>query len=307
MESKVNYTIVGLFVILLGIGLVAVSFWLTEARHQKSYNPYLVFMGESVSGLSEQSSVLFNGVRVGYVKTITLDPNNPQRVRLLLMISDETPINASTTATLMSQGITGLTYVGLKARAANAPPLEKVAGQPYPVIPSEPSLLMQLNEVLRHVTDNIQDMSNSLKRVFTPENTAAFSATLANVKVFTGMLAKNSDDVDASIKSARSMLANADQASERLPAAVKQLQETMASAKQMTESVGQAGKQISATMRDGRVAINEIRQQVVPNIVSATDRLDKMLADAQALAKRLKQQPSALIRPTLPPPPGPGE
>ena len=115
MESKVNYTIVGLFVILLGIGLVAISFWLTEARHQKAYNPYLVFMGESVSGLSEQSSVLFNGVRVGYVKTITLDPENPQRVRLLLMISDETPINASTTATLMSQGITGLTYVGLKA------------------------------------------------------------------------------------------------------------------------------------------------------------------------------------------------
>src|SRR5262245_37042478 len=128
MEPRVNYVIVGLFVVVLTTLLVAALIWFTAAQH-KPHQIYLVYMNEPATGLSIDAPVKFNGVDVGTVKDIRLNYSNPKQVCLELSIETGTPINQSTMATLMVQGITGVTYVGLSASAVHAPPLEIKPGE----------------------------------------------------------------------------------------------------------------------------------------------------------------------------------
>ena len=82
MEPKVNYLLVGLFVVVLGATSLLVVLWLSKGDYRGVYDRYYTYMRESVSGLSIDSSVRYRGVEVGRVKEIILDPDNPEEVRL---------------------------------------------------------------------------------------------------------------------------------------------------------------------------------------------------------------------------------
>lgn len=195
MEPKVNYLVVGLFVVILTLILAAGLIWLTAAEH-KPHTMYLVYMNEAATGLMPEAPVKFNGVDVGYVKTIELNPDNPQQVILILSIETDTPINQSTTATLMIQGITGVTYVGLTAHARHAPPLVIKPGESYPAIPYTPSLLVQLNSVLRDLGAGMKALRHAFQEVLTPENLSYISQSMQDISQITHSLSKNAQKLD---------------------------------------------------------------------------------------------------------------
>ncbi|MDF3054463.1 MAG: hypothetical protein K0Q74_370 [Gammaproteobacteria bacterium] len=205
METRANYIIVGLFVIGFSTILVCLLLWFL-AGQQREYNKYLVYMSESVTGLTKEAPVRFNGVDVGYVADIALNPKNQQQVKLLLNVTVGTPVNQGTIATLMTQGITGVTYVGLKAKTPKAKPLIVLPGNHYPIIPSEPSLLTQLDTVIRELTSNMKQISTAFQTLLNEENQKAIHDILANSAKFTQTLAGNSDEINKSFKEITAVL-----------------------------------------------------------------------------------------------------
>ena len=97
METKLNYALVGLFVIVLGGALLSAVLWLTVGgTEKKQYDRYLVYFTESVAGLNPKAPVKYRGVEVGRVATIEIDPGNPERVEIVLEIERGTPIRQDT-------------------------------------------------------------------------------------------------------------------------------------------------------------------------------------------------------------------
>ncbi len=199
MEPKVNYLVVGLFVVGLAAILIVALIWFTAAQH-KPHKTYQVYMTEPATGLIVQAPVKFNGVDVGTVKDIKLNYANPKQVCLILSIEEGTPINQGTTATLMVQGITGVTYVGLSAKTLNAPPLQILPGERYPIIPYTPSLLVQLNNVLRDVADTMKSIRVVFKNLLTEQNQHNIENSLANIAKFTDTMANNTQRIDEIFK-----------------------------------------------------------------------------------------------------------
>ncbi len=191
MQSKVNYTAVGIFVMGLSIALVVAIFWLSGISNKKDYRMYLVLMHEDVGGLTVESPVHFSGVKVGYVKSIGLDENNSKLVRLKLAIDPKIKITTSTYATLNMQGITGIVYVNLKAETENAPLLKTLPGQTMPVIASRPSLLNRLSETLPEVATQIKNLSSGISKVLDDENRQSLKSSLQNVNQLTQDLQEN--------------------------------------------------------------------------------------------------------------------
>lgn len=278
MESRVNYLVVGIFVISLTALLLVTIYWLTQSSN-KDYAYYYVYMNEAVSGLTKDAPVKFNGVEVGSVTNICLNPKNPQQVQLLLQIEKETPINQSTTATLMTQGITGVTYVGLKAKAPTAPPLQKPADSQFPVIPSTPSLLLELDTAIREATHTLQQMGDVLDKVFDKENQKSLKEFLANMDQISTVLSKNSRQIDASIKSAQVFLKNTAAASKNFQVTVQSINQTMGS----------------------------IAEQSVPSFNQSMDKLQQVLINLELISTELQNNPSMLVRGKTPTPLGPGE
>ena len=92
--------------------------WLAAGRTAgKEYDSYLVYLTESVSGLNRQAPVKYRGVVVGLVREIALDPEELERVRVMLAIERGMPIKQDTVAMLSTQGLTGIAYLDLRAGA----------------------------------------------------------------------------------------------------------------------------------------------------------------------------------------------
>ncbi len=296
MGSKANYTLVGLFVIGLGVTLVWLILWIAAPHNGKSYKKYLVYMDETVSGLSEQAPVKYNGVTVGSVQHIKLNPKNPQEVVLLLNIVEGTPITTSTIATLKSQGVTGINYVGLKAKTADAPMLTKTGTEPYPVIPSEPSLLVQLGTALHDVTENIKQLSTSIHGVFDEENQEAFKESLQNIEKFTKTLSNNSREIDRSLKNADTMLANTAKASKKLPQSIDQFNDALVEIKHASKALQRLSNKATSTLSDGEVVLSNVNSQTLPSILQTSDQLSNLLGELAHLTNTLKRDPSIIIR-----------
>ena len=146
MESRINYTIVGIFVVLLLAGLVSFVYWLGKYGYKQEHDYYYVYMVESVSGLSSEASVKYRGVDVGIVEKMGLNPKNSEEVELLLKLKHGTQIKVDTRATLKSFGMTGLAFVELTGGRKDAPLLAR--GDTIPIIPAAPSTYARLDESL---------------------------------------------------------------------------------------------------------------------------------------------------------------
>lgn len=307
MEGRVSYTAVGVFVITLIVAAIAIFFWLTLRKHDQNYDMYVVYLHEEVTGLSVQSPVRYNGVPVGFVKSIGLEPSNPQLVKVMLDIESGTPINTSTVATLMSQGITGVDYVGLQSEQVNAPPLTKHQGESYPVIPSKPSLLMQLSEVLPEITGKITQLSDSISELFDAKNRTSIAATLQNLQVFTAALKQSSGRMTASMASLQTILQHGQVVANQLPALVQATNDTLSTINKTAQAFDLTAHVATQALNSGKVAINSISQQVVPSMQQALQQLGNIEVNLSAVTNQLKRNPSLFIRGKQPTQPGPGE
>lgn len=307
MESRVNYTIVGVFVVVLGALLIIFFLWLANLSHSKSYNTYLVYVKEDVTGLAIDTPVRFNGVPVGSVKKIELDPNNSQLVRLTLAIEEGTPITTTTVASLQFQGITGVLYIGLQATTINAPFLKAVSGEEYPVIPYKPSFIIQMSEVLPQLARSVASIGDRVTKLLSDENQQSIQDSLKSIATFTGMLAKNSDRMNQTITALQATFANTAAATKDLPDILRQLKITLASAAKSAVQIDLAARKVEVTMSSGNLAIKNFSSQLLPSAQQLINQLNQVTSNLKQTTDQLKQNPSILLRGSQRPSPGPGE
>lgn len=288
MESKINYTLIGFFVIAFSTAIIIGGFWLTSYQN-KSYKIYQVYSSEAVSGLTEQAIVQFNGVQVGYVQKIELNYSNLQQAHVLLAIETGVPITTSTVATLNSQGITGITYVALRAETPNAPPLEAKPGQLYPEIKFTPSLLMQVDIIAK----KFKEVSESLQKLLDKDNLQAFKQSLQNIQQISDTIAENSEHINHSIKNLDKLLLNTSHASEQLPLTIRK--------------IGQASDQITQTTTQAKSLLQSLSQQALPQTIQILQHINSLTNNLQKISNELAQNPSILVRGKQPATAGPGE
>ncbi len=211
MNPKVNFLLVGLFVI--GICLASIIFilWLSFGYGETKQKFYLIYMKESVAGLSLNAAVKFNGVNVGTTKEITLDHGNPAIVLIKIQVDENTPISVDTRATLMSQGLTGLSYINLSGGTENSPPLKPLHGQTFAIIPTNPSLLVRLDSTINKLTDSFDQLTKSFNILLRSENQQHFTHILKNFDEISSTIADHKTAIGAGMMNFPTAIQNADQ------------------------------------------------------------------------------------------------
>ena len=162
MDPRINYTLVGLFVLVLGSGIIFAAIWLSGRGDERAYETYVAYVRESVAGLNPRAAVKYRGVNVGTVRSIGLDKEG--RVRLLLDIEVGTPLTDDTAAVLSSLGITGLAFVDLKAVGRTSGRACRKIGkaqEPFPEIRTCPSLLAEVSSLPMEVKAAVRQLSSS--------------------------------------------------------------------------------------------------------------------------------------------------
>jgi len=296
VEGRVNYALVGLFVVALSAALGALVIWLTAGHDDKLYDTYVAYMTESVSGLNVKAAVKYRGVDVGYVRRIAIDRDNPERVRLLLDIERGTPIKVDTVAVLATQGITGLAYVDLTGGRREAAALEAPADGSYPEIRTGPSLFVRIDTAVTTLLEGMGSATRDLGRVadrvtalLGPDNLGAVSATLANLQEVSGMLAGRVDELGDGIREGRVVLGNWARASEDLPLLVSRL---AAGAGALNEAISGVSRATGGVER----MIGETRRDVVRTSGDTMTQLQALITELQGLTRTVQRLAAELER-----------
>ena len=121
METKANYVLIGAFTIVVSLFLLLFALWAAKYSSEKSWQEYMVVFNEPVTGLSEGSSVQYNGISVGTVQKLSLAPDDPRRVRALLRLQARAPVKTDTRAKMSMTGITGSPIIQLTGREQRRP------------------------------------------------------------------------------------------------------------------------------------------------------------------------------------------
>ncbi|MBX9804755.1 MAG: MlaD family protein [Alphaproteobacteria bacterium] len=189
METKANYTLVGAFVVFSLVVIVSFILWVARVDFSRNATEYDAYFSGSVTGLKEGGTVLYRGVPVGSVKSIRLDPNNVERIKVTIILEGGVPIKEDAFASLEMQGITGVAYVQLNGGTSNSPSLKPKPGQHHAVIPTKSSVFEEVTASLPTVLHQISKTFEEIRPLFDEENRKAFGESLQSIHSITKALA----------------------------------------------------------------------------------------------------------------------
>lgn len=313
---------VGAFVLLLGAILIVAVLWLASGGNlQKKYDLYLAILEESVAGLNLNAPVKYNGVDVGKVQSIQLDPVNPERVQLIFAIERGTPIKVDTVAVLKTQGLTGIAYVELDGGAKNAAPLVATGQQKYPVIQTKPSLSTRLENILTTVLAKLDNTSSNIDSLLSRENQEAFKSILADIAIVSKTIASRKAEIDAGIANAARAADNTARATQKLnpivdkiEPVIDQLNITIAQINRSAVAIEKAGNEaaIASTSAGKTVTsvganIERYSTETLPEVQRLLTELNELSTSLKRLIEQTERDPASLLRGRSTVPDGPGE
>jgi phospholipid/cholesterol/gamma-HCH transport system substrate-binding protein len=287
------------------IGTIVFVLWLTNFAFSQRYDTYDVVFQGPISGLSRGGDVQFNGIKVGEVSDITLDPDDPNLVHVKARVRSDTPVRQDSVATLDPQGITGVTFIQITAGTRALPLLKNVIphGQPL-VIHSKPGALSDLLSGGGNLVQRALETLNRVNQVLSDANIKRFSNTMENIQ-----------DVTAELNKRKQIIADADHAIQSADTAAQQITTLAKSAQGLVDSNGKqtltkitdAATQIESAAHDLDGMINKLKgptsdfatnglpqvTSAIASLQSATDNLNHLISEVEANPRGFINKPSA--------------
>lgn len=295
METRASYLIVGLFVIAGMMGLVFAAMWITGTRTDDAVALYDIYFEGAVAGLKPGNAVQYRGIPVGDVIDMRIDPENVERVLVVIEVAADTPVKEDTEATLALQGITGLSYIQLTGGTQAAAALETQSGQRRPVIKSRPSELAAIFEAAPELLNRAIEVIGMLEILLGPENQQRIGNILANIENTTGALSDSSGDIDkllsegagvvADVRKVTSVLA---ENSDDIDTILTESAGTMEDVHALTTSLAGSTDDIKTVLSEGASTMKNMNE-LTTGLAGSTDDITKMLDEGARVMEELRK------------------
>jgi phospholipid/cholesterol/gamma-HCH transport system substrate-binding protein len=217
METKANYALVGFFTILVVAAAFGFVYWMAQYGRSGPMSELAIRIPGSANGLSVGSPVRFNGIPVGSVRSLTIDPDDPRYSLALTEVQTSAPVFPSTKAVLEVQGLTGAAYIELSGGNTGEENVLRQAeetGRPAVLIADQSSvtnLLATADKILQRADDAIGQIQG-----FVTDARGPLTRTIQHAETFTAALSSNSDAIDDFLRSLSSLSRTFNTVSERL-------------------------------------------------------------------------------------------
>lgn len=199
METRASHVLIGAFTLAV-IGLaVAFVLWIAKSSLDREFDEYDIVFREAVTGLTVSGSVQYNGIQIGEVRRLALDPADPSRVVAHVRVAAGTPVRSDTRATLAWTGLTGVVVIQLTGGSPEAPPLEPKPGEAYGTIVADVSSLGRLVDSSGDMVTNINELVGRLSALASDDNVAKVTRTLEHLEALSGEVAGRGGDLGSAL------------------------------------------------------------------------------------------------------------
>ncbi len=303
METRAHHVLIGSFAILaflLGLGFVL---WLTKMGADREFRYYDVVFTEAVTGLSKGGLVQYNGIKVGEVSLLSLDPKDPRKVIARVRLDAGTPVKQDTVAKLGLLGVTGMAFIQLSGGSPPSPLLEPTPAQPIPLIRAEESALSKLMASGEDIVVSVNEALLRVGQLLSADNVHHVSETLANVDKLVATVAGQRDNLGEAV----AQLADA---SKELKGTLKTLNEMAGTTNQLVRdearavlqstdqaiaSIERVARSTEALLEDNRAALSSFSEQGLRQVAPALAELRETLHAYKQLGEQLGSSNSLLL------------
>lgn len=284
METRANYTIVGIFTLLVMLAAFGFVYWMAEFGRGGPTARLNLRIPGSANGLSVGSPVRFNGIAVGTVRGLAIDNDDPNFSLAFTEIRADAPVLASTRAVLEIQGLTGAAYIELSGgRRGDVNILQKSLETDEPAIltadqSSVTNLLATADKIMKRADDAIGELQG-----FVHESRGPLTQTVRNAETFSNALAANADGIKDFLDSLGSLSVTVKSVSGRLDS-------TLAAVEDLIKAVD--AKKVDAILANAEKVSADIAASsgeiagLMESVKSTAASFEKTSTDAQAVLKR---------------------
>ncbi|WP_448188299.1 MlaD family protein [Azospirillum sp. sgz301742] len=304
METRASYILVGSFVLTLLLALFAFTVWVAKIQLEETRQPYYIYFTGSVTGLQTGSPVRYQGIPIGTVTDLRLDPNNVTQVRVTIEVTKDTPIKTDSIASLEVQGVTGGAYVQITGGTTDSELLKHAESHGIPVIPSRPSTLATVVDAAPQILSRVLDLTDRLSAgLMSPQNVQAMTETLANARQVSGDVAAATQGLDATVRELSGLLAELNRTAQtvgpHLDQTVVQAGKSMATLTadlhELTASLKQASGQLNTMVGENRQPVHDFATTGLYEITLLVTQLRDLSGQISRVVTRIDNDPSNFL------------
>ena len=291
METRANHIVIGLFALAVIAAGMAFIYWVVEFGNQDETAEIIFQFNGPVNGLNTGSPVLFNGIQVGEVRTLSLNPTTPQEALALAVVNTATPVRADTEASLGITGITGSAFIALRGGSVDEPAILDPA---TPVImEAQVSAVQDLIDGARNVLGRADDAMQTVEN-FLFVNEPFLTQTIADINEITGTIAAQSDNIELLMQGVGSIASEISGLSGRLEGLISGTEALLAavdpqSVGEVVENVRVASSEFRGIGEDARALIAR-GDLVFDNLEASSGALVETMDGVQALVGAVDPQ-----------------
>lgn len=282
METRAHHLVIGSFAVGITFALVLFLLWIGKVQLNREFQNYdLVFQG-SVAGLNVAADVLYNGIKVGEVTTIDLDPDNPDNVKVRIRVRKDTPVKQDSVASLDSQGLTGVANILISGGTEQAGPLTAQKGEVFPNIKTKKSAFQELFAGTPELINRGNKLLERAAEFLSEDNRKLFADALNDVHRLTKNLASASDRLD-------SITASVDELAKNTNTLIK------TDAKQTFADVRSVADDIKLVVSEARGPLRDFARSGLPELLLLISDARQMIGTIDRAAQRFESSPSSIL------------
>ena len=301
METRANHILVGSFVIAVVLLTLGSLLWLGKFGGERDSVLCDIVFAESVIGLSKGSVVTYNGVSVGEVVSLAVDPTDLARVVVRVRINERNLVRADIEATLGFAAVTGVADIRLSGGSQDSPPL--FHDGEVPIIIASPSPLAKLTASGQNIMVNINELASRLTELLSEENIARVNSVIVNVDRLTASVSEERQALAAAIRQlsqasgdVQNVLGSIDGTAQSIRGLMDgEVRTLLVSTNAAVERLDTLTGQLNGLVEENRAAVSGFSQQGLRQVAPALEELRITLAALQQLSEQLSRSDSVLL------------
>ena len=295
MEPRAHHILVGVFTLVVATAAILFSLWLAKAGSDKATKNYTVVFTEPVRGLNRGGAVQYNGIRIGEVTKLELDPQDVSRVLASITIQSSIPVKEDTKARLTLTGITGSSVIELAGSTPDSPTLTSDNPDQPPIIKATPSPIAQLMAGGEELMTNVSELLINANAFLSSDNADHIGKSIVQLERLLSQLADGSEDLPTLLSNlSRTTLEAEKMLKDARGLLAKEGSGVFAQANEMMQTLNSTTKELQKVIAENSPAINQ-GSQGFAQIAPAMQELRQTLANIKTITQELQNNPAGYM------------
>ncbi|HWU00077.1 MAG TPA: MlaD family protein [Terriglobales bacterium] len=301
METRAKHITVGLFVLLVILGIAGFCLWAANVQTKQDYSGYFIRFSGSVAQLRIDSSVLFGGIPVGRVTDVRIDPDNSELARVDISVRNGTPIRQDSKASMEIQGLAGGVALQITRGSRDAALL-----QPGQEIRSSVSPLERLTQKLPNLLDQASNVADRLNNMLSDDNQKAFTDAIQNLQQLSANLNKATEHVPDVVNTTQQTMQNLANASDAFQKLAVQLQGTVGNVQgnvqhttedisKAAQNFAEAANRLTAMLDENRAPLKQFTGSALYQTTELVSDLRQLVASMSRIAQQIERDPARFL------------